>query len=84
MVKKIRLKLGLSSRILHSRVSDLAGRTHRNVFLLSAPPPHNYRLHTTFCVVSVILTVFRNISARNLIRETLLMLESLFVVKNNP
>ena len=76
--------VGSSSRILHTRIREHEGRSHRTGAPLSVPPHSNVRLHTASCGVGFDDSNFEILSACERNRETLLILESMYILKTKP
>ena len=71
-------------RILHTRVGEHEGRSHQNGVPLSVPSHSNIRLHFQSSGVSFIESSFKILSACERNRETLLILVSMFILRNKP
>ena len=76
--------VGSTSRILHTRVRVHEGRSHRTGALLSVASHSNIRLHSQSCGVSFSESDLKILSACERNRETLLILESMFILRNKP
>ena len=73
-----------TSRILHTRVRELDGRSHRTGAPLSVPSHSNVRVRSQRCWVSFSESDFEIPSACERNRETLLILESMYILRNKP
>ena len=76
--------MGSTSRILHTRVREHEGRSHRTSAPLAIPSHSNTRLQSQSCGVSFIESDFKILSAGERNRETLLILESMFILRHKP
>ena len=76
--------MGSTSRIILTRVGEHEGRSHGTGALLSVPIHSNIRLNSQSCGVSFSEPNFKILSACERNRETLLILESMFILRNKP
>ena len=75
---------GLTSRTLHTRVREHEVRRHRTDASLSVLPHYNIRICSQRCGVSFSVSDFKILSACERKSETLLILESMYFLRNKP
>ena len=76
--------VGSTTRLLHTRVCEHIGKSHRTGLPLSAPQHSNVRLHCDHCRVSASETDFSILSGCERNSETLRILESMYISKLKP
>ena len=76
--------VGSTSRILHTRVREHGGWSHRTGAPLSVPSHSNLRLHFQRCGVNFSESDFKVLSVCESNRETLWILKSMFMLRNKP